>query len=74
MLVRILCIISTKLWLGGLEMNDFGTANSPGDLALMKAKVTDEQKGPFLVAYIKAIEFGVNYARITSCMQIGRAL
>jgi hypothetical protein len=55
-------------------MNDFGTANSPGDLALMKAKVTDEQKGPFLVAYIEAIEFGVNYARITSCMQIGRAL
>ncbi len=30
-------------FVGGLNMNDFGTQNSPGDLALMKAKVTDER-------------------------------
>jgi hypothetical protein len=29
-------------FLGGLDMNDYGTQNSPGDLALMK--VTDERK------------------------------
>ena len=34
-------------FIGGLDMNDFGTENSPGDLALMKAKVTDERKGLF---------------------------
>ncbi len=47
-------------FVGGLNMNDFGTQNSPGDLALMKDN--------------EAMEFGVNYARNTSCMQIGRAL
>jgi hypothetical protein len=36
-------------FVGGLIMNDFGTKNSPGDLALMKAKVTEERKGPFWV-------------------------
>jgi hypothetical protein len=61
-------------FVGGLNMNDYGTQNSPGDLALTKAKVTDERKGPFLVVYKEAVEFGVNYARNTSCTQIGRAL
>jgi hypothetical protein len=28
-------------FVGGLNMNDYGTQNSPGDLALTKAKVTD---------------------------------
>jgi hypothetical protein len=38
-------------------------------------KVTDERKGPFWAVYKEAIEFvGVNYARNTSCTQIGRAL
>jgi hypothetical protein len=61
-------------FVGGLDMNDFGTENSPGDLDLMKAKVTDERKGLFWAVYKEAIEFGVNYARNTSCTQIGRAL
>jgi hypothetical protein len=61
-------------FVGGLNMNDYGTQNSPGDLALTKVKVTDERKGSFWVVYKEAIEFGVNYARNTSCMQIGRAL
>jgi hypothetical protein len=61
-------------FVGGLNMNDYGTQNSPGDLALTKVKVTDERKGPFWVVYKEAIKFGVNYARNTSCMQIGRAL
>jgi hypothetical protein len=61
-------------FVGGLNMNDFGTQNSPGDLALMKVKVTDERKGPFLAVYKEAMEFGGNYARNTTCMQIGRAL
>jgi hypothetical protein len=62
-------------FVGGLNMNDYGTQNSPGDLALTKAKVTDERKGPFWVVYKEAVEFGVNYARnTTSCTQIGRAL
>jgi hypothetical protein len=61
-------------FVGGLNMNDFGTQNSPGDLALTKAKVTDERKGPFWAVYKEAMEFGVNYARNTSGMQIGRAL
>jgi hypothetical protein len=61
-------------FVGGLNMNDFGIQNFPGDLALMKAKVTDERKGPFWAVYNEAMEFGVNYARNTSCMQIGRAL
>jgi hypothetical protein len=61
-------------FVGGLNMNDYGTQNSPGDLALTKAKVTDERKGPFWVVYKEAVEFGVNYARNTSCTQIGRAL
>jgi hypothetical protein len=55
-------------------MNDYGTQNSPGDLALKKAKVTDERKGPFWVVYKEAVKFGLNYARNTLCMQIGRAL
>jgi hypothetical protein len=55
-------------------MNDFGTLNFPGDLALTRAKVTDERKGQFWAVYKEAMEFGVNYARNTSCMQIGRAL
>jgi hypothetical protein len=55
-------------------MNDFGTENSPGDLALMKAKVTDERKGLFWAVNKEAMEFGLNYATNTSCMQIGRAL
>jgi hypothetical protein len=55
-------------------MTTYGTQISPGDLALTKAKVTDERKGPFWAVYKKAIEFGVNYARNTSCTQIGRAL
>jgi hypothetical protein len=38
-------------FVGGLNMNDYGTQNSPGDLALTKAKVTDERKGPFWVIY-----------------------
>jgi hypothetical protein len=54
-------------FVGGLNMIDYGTLNSPGDLALMKAKVTDERKGPFWVVYKEAVEFGVNYARNTSC-------
>ena len=61
-------------FVGGLNMNDYGTQNSSGDLALTKAKVTDERKGPFWVVYKEAFEFGVNYARNTSCTQIGRAL
>jgi hypothetical protein len=61
-------------FVGGLNMNDYGTQNSPCDLALTKAKVTDERKGPFWVVYKKAIKFGVNYATNTSCAQIGRAL
>jgi hypothetical protein len=61
-------------FVGGLNMNDYGTQNSPGDLALTKVKVTDERKGPFWVVYKETVEFGVNYARNTSCMQIGRAL
>ena len=61
-------------FVGGLNMNDYGTQNSLGDLALTKAKVTDERKGPFWVVYKEAVEFGVNYARNTSCTQIGRAL
>jgi hypothetical protein len=55
-------------------MNGYRTQNSPCDLALTKAKVTDERKGPFWVVYKEAIKFGVNYARNTSCAQIGRAL
>jgi hypothetical protein len=61
-------------FVGRLNMNDYGTQNSPGDLALTKAKVTDERKGPFWAVYKEAVEFGVNYARNTSCTQIGRAL
>jgi hypothetical protein len=61
-------------FVGGLNMNDYGTQNSPGDLALKKAKVTDERKGPFWVVYKEAVKFGLNYARNTLCMQIGRAL
>ncbi len=49
-------------FVGGLNMNDYGTQNSPGDFALTKAKVTDERKGPFWVVYKEAIVFGVNYA------------
>jgi hypothetical protein len=41
---------------------------------LTNAKVTDERKEPFGASYKEAIKFGVNYARNTSCMQIGRAL
>jgi hypothetical protein len=48
--------------------------NSPGDLALMKAKVTDERKGPFWTVYKEAMVFGVYYARNTSCTQLGRDL
>jgi hypothetical protein len=55
-------------------MNDYGTQNSPGDLALAQAKVTDERKRPFWVIYKEAVKFGVNYARNISCTQIGRAL
>jgi hypothetical protein len=40
----------------------------------MKAKVTDERKGPFWAVYTDAVEFGVKYGRNTSCTQIGRAL
>jgi hypothetical protein len=61
-------------FVGGLNMNDYGTQNSPVDLALTKVKVTDERKGPFWVVYREAVEFGVNYPRNTSCTQIGRAL
>jgi hypothetical protein len=61
-------------FVGGLNMNDYGTQNSPGDLALTKAKVTDKRKGRFWVVYKEAIKFGVNSARNTSCTQIGRAL
>jgi hypothetical protein len=61
-------------FVGGLNMNDYRTQNSPGDLALKKAKVTDERKGPFWAVYKEVVEFGVNYARNTSCTQIGRAL
>jgi hypothetical protein len=32
-----------------------------------------QRKGPFWVVYKEAIKFGVNYARNTSCTQIGRA-
>jgi hypothetical protein len=67
------CTIGTNCFVGGLNMNDCGTQNSPGDLALTKA-VTDERKGPFWVVYKEAIKFGVNYARNTSCAQIGRSL
>jgi hypothetical protein len=55
-------------------MNDYGTQNSPGDLALTKAKVTDDRKEPFWAVYKEAVKFRVNYARKTSCTQIGRAL
>jgi hypothetical protein len=41
-------------FVGGLNMNDYGTQNSR--------------------VYKEAVEFGVNYARNTSCTQIGRAL
>jgi hypothetical protein len=41
---------------------------------LKKVKVTDERKGPFWAVYKEAVKFGVNYARITSCTQIGIAL
>jgi hypothetical protein len=34
-------------FVGRLNMNDYGTQNSPGDLALMKVKLTDKRKGPF---------------------------
>jgi hypothetical protein len=62
-------------FIGGLNMNDYRTQNSPGDLALTLVKVTDERKGPFWADYKEAIKFvGVNYARNTSCTQIGRAL
>jgi hypothetical protein len=61
-------------FVGGLNMNEYGIQNSPCDLALTKAKVTDERKGPFWVVYKEAIKFGVNYARNTSCTQTGRAL
>jgi hypothetical protein len=61
-------------FVGGLDMNEYGTQNSPCDLALTKAKVTDERKGPFWVVYKEAMEVGVNYARNTSCTQTGRAL
>jgi hypothetical protein len=44
-------------FVGGHNMNDYGTQNSPGDLALTKAMVTDERKGPFWVVYKEAIEF-----------------
>ncbi len=30
-------------FVGGLNMNDFGTQNSPSDIALMKAKITDKR-------------------------------
>jgi hypothetical protein len=61
-------------FVGELGMN-FGAENSLGDLALTKAKVlTDERKELFWAVYIEAMEFGVNYARNTSCMQIERAL
>jgi hypothetical protein len=55
-------------------MNDYGTQNSPGDLALTKVKVTDERKGPIWAVYKESVKFGVNNARNTSCTQIGRAL
>ena len=61
-------------FVGGLNMNDYRTQNSPCDIALTKVKVTDERKGPFWVVYKEAIKFVVNYARNTSCTQIGRAL
>jgi hypothetical protein len=61
-------------FVGGLNMNDYGTQNSPGDLALAQAKVTDERKRSFWVVYKEAVKFGVNYARNISCTQIGRAL
>jgi hypothetical protein len=61
-------------FVGGLNMNDYRTQNSPCDLALMMAKVTDERKGPFWAFYKEAMAFRVSYARNTSCMQIGRAL
>jgi hypothetical protein len=32
-------------FVGGLGMNDFRTESFPGDLALMKAEVTEERKG-----------------------------
>jgi hypothetical protein len=51
-------------------MNDNGTQNSPGDLALTKVKVTDERKGPIWAVYKESVKFGVNYARNTSCTQI----
>jgi hypothetical protein len=41
---------------------------------LTKANETYERKRPFWVVYKEAIKFGVNYARNTSCTQIGRAL
>jgi hypothetical protein len=61
-------------FVGGINMNDNGTQNSPSDLALTKSKVSDERKGPFWAVYKAAIEFGVNYARNSSCTQLGRAL
>jgi hypothetical protein len=44
-------------FVGGLNLNDYRTQNSPGDLALTKAKVTDERKGPFWVVYKEAVKF-----------------
>jgi hypothetical protein len=39
-------------FVGGINLNDYGTQNYPGDLALTKAKVTDEsRKGPFWAVY-----------------------
>jgi hypothetical protein len=61
-------------FVGGINLNDYRTQNSPGDLALTKTKVIDERKGPFWAVYKEAVKFGVNYARKTSCTQIGRAL
>jgi hypothetical protein len=42
-------------FVGGLNINDYGTQNSPGDLALTKAKVPDKWKGPFWVVYKEAL-------------------
>jgi hypothetical protein len=61
-------------FVGGIKMNDYETQNFPGDLALTKVKVTDERKGTFWAVYKETVKFGVNYARNTSCTQIGRAL
>jgi hypothetical protein len=46
-----------RKFVGGLDMNDCGTQNSPGDLALTKAKVTDEMEGLFWAVYKEALEF-----------------